>query len=81
MFKNTKTVIVLLLSLVLLLIVVTNTMIADDEWECSGACAGCKLKNCEVHILNPDCCAYCKHTYLGRVYCCAPNDGCYYHEI
>lgn len=79
MFKKTKTVFVLLLSLVLLLIVVTNTMIA--EWECSGACAGCKLKNCEVHILNPDCCAYCKHTYLGRVYCCAPNDGCYYHEI
>ena len=78
MFKKTKTVFVLLLSLVLLLIVVTNTMIA--EWECNGRCAGCRLLNCDVHIEDSQCCAYCNHTYLGKVYCCAPDDGCYYLE-
>lgn len=68
MSKKTKTVFVLI-SLVLLLVVGN---IVKAEWRCHGACTGCILY-CDDPEIGSECCAYCLHTYLGKVWCCYPD--------
>jgi len=73
--KKTKAVFIVL-SLLLMLVAVN---LIADEWSCSGSCNGnCTLLNCSVEVEEEGCCAYCEHTYLGKIYCCAPDEFCWY---
>jgi len=69
MSKKTRTVLVLI-SLVCLLVVAN---IVEAEWKCNTTCTGCILHCDDPEIGSPQCCAYCVHTYLGKVWCCYPE--------